>query len=93
MLVWKKGNLTGVGPQGGNGYVQYYKDGGFEGEAAFSYNDSTNVLTVGTIDFTTDCQLPTSAPGSPVVGSMYIDDSTDRLYVYVTGGWKYVALT
>ena len=37
--------------------------------------------------------LPLAAPDYPQIGDRYLDDSTDRLYTYVTGGWKYVALT
>ena len=40
-----------------------------------------------------DCVIPSAAPGSPEVGSMYLDDTNDRLYVYTSDGWKYVALT
>lgn len=40
-----------------------------------------------------DCVIPSAAPGSPEVGSMYLDDTNDRLYVYTSDGWKSVALT
>ena len=37
--------------------------------------------------------MPISAPAYPQAGSFYLDQSTNRLYIYSSGAWKYEALT
>lgn len=40
-----------------------------------------------------DFRIPTSAPGSPSTGSMYIDAASNKLYVYYSSGWHYTSMT
>lgn len=51
-------------------------------EVIADVNDPTNVAPVAA-----------SNPSDPVEGQIYINSSNNRLYVYVNGGWRYVALT
>ena len=46
----------------------------------------------GVVSGFADVRVPASEP-TGAIGSVYFDDTTDRLYVKTTDGWKYASLT
>jgi len=59
--------------------------------AAVASIDSDGLFTIDTVDIGTDLQLATSAPGSPVDGSIYWDSASDTLKVYDGAGWDSIS--
>lgn len=84
-------------PAGSDGDVQYNASGVFGGESDFSYDDSTDTLSVGSLDTTTaadgDRQIVftdnTSAPDAPDSGETALYSISGDMYKRASGGSSY----